>query len=123
MPCANSLKCLRCGVNLVKEPLKDSVLRRLFASQKQQARAFVADLVRMRGLMPLLMKHRNGGRWSVDEKRELLFQLRILSRVSPYLLFLLLPGSALLLPIYAWWLDRRRKDRVTQSPIVPVSET
>jgi hypothetical protein len=107
----------------VKEPLKDSVLRRLFASQKQQARAFVADLVRMRGLMPLLMKHRNGGRWSVDEKSELLFQLRILSRVSPYLLFLLLPGSALLLPIYAWWLDRRRKDRVTRSLIVPASKT
>jgi len=43
----------------------------------------------------------------------LLAQLRVLSRVSPYLLFLLLPGSALLLPGYAWWLDRRRKPRAT----------
>ena len=61
--------------------------------------------------MPLLMKNRNGGVWTRREKAELLQQLRILSRVSPYLLLLLLPGSALLLPAYAWWLDRRRKPR------------
>lgn len=107
----------------MKKPSGDSALKRLLASQKQQAREFVADIVRMRGLMPLLMKHRNGGRWSTEEKTELLFQLRILSRVSPYLLFLLLPGSALLLPIYAWWLDRRRKNRPTRPPVLPASET
>jgi hypothetical protein len=98
---------------------EDTAFQRMLASQKHQARAFVADLVRMRGLMPLLMKHRNGGSWSQEEKAELLRQLRILSRVSPYLLFLLLPGSALLLPIYAWWLDRRRKAR----PTLPLSGT
>ncbi len=107
----------------MKKLPENSALGRLLASQKQQAREFVADIVRMRGLMPLLMKHRNGGRWSNEEKTELLFQLRILSRVSPYLLFLLLPGSALLLPIYAWWLDRRRKIRPTQAPTLPVSES
>ena len=80
-------------------------------SQKRQVRIFLADVVRMRGLMPLLMKHRNGGVWTRAEKDELLAQLRILSRVSPYLLFLLLPGSALLLPLYAWWLDHRRSQR------------
>ena len=83
------------------------VLSRLVASQKRQSQEFLADIVRMRGLMPLLMKHRNGGMWTIEEKLVLLSQLRILSRISPYLLFLLLPGSALLLPIYAWWLDRR----------------
>ena len=103
-------------------PIAPTALRRLFASQKQQAREFIADLVRMRGLMPLLMKHRNGGRWSTEEKRELLYQLRILSRVSPYLLFLLLPGSALLLPIYAWWLDHRRKSRLARPPTAPASD-
>jgi hypothetical protein len=92
-------------------PERDSVVSRMVASQKRQAKVFVADVVRMRGLMPLLMKHRNGGRWTPDEKTELLLQLRILSRISPYLLFLLLPGSALLLPAYAWWLDHRRKPR------------
>ena len=88
-----------------------SLFSRAINSQKRQAREFVADIVRMRGLMPLLMKNRNGGTWTAAERAELLIQLRILSRVSPYLLFLLLPGSALLLPVYAWWLDRRRKTR------------
>ena len=95
----------------MSEVPEETALKRLLATQKIQARAFVADLVRMRGLMPLLMKHRNGGAWTAAEKAELLTQLRILSRVSPYLLFLLLPGSALLLPAYAWWLDRRGKER------------
>ena len=96
---------------------RDGVISRLVASQKRQAREFVADVVRMRGLTPLLMKHRNGGTWTSEEKSELLAQMRILSRISPYLLFLLLPGSALLLPVYAWWLDRRRRPR----PNLPVS--
>ena len=90
---------------------KAGVVSRLAASQKRQAREFVADLVRMRQLMPLLMKRRNGGSWTAEEKSELLTQMRILSRISPYLLFLLLPGSAVLLPIYARWLDRRRQPR------------
>ncbi|MEI7612524.1 MAG: hypothetical protein WCK63_06425 [Betaproteobacteria bacterium] len=94
----------------------DGVFSRMIATQKKEAREFVADLLRMRGLMPLLMKHRNGGSWSTEEKAELLNQLRILSRVSPYLLFLLLPGSALLLPAYAWWLDRRRGARISSTP-------
>lgn len=100
-------------------PAADTAIKRLLAAQKRQAREFVAEVVQMRGLMPLLMKNRNGGAWSGEEKTELLRQLRILSRLSPYLLFLLLPGSALLLPLYAWWLDRRRKPRATP----PLSET
>jgi len=86
-------------------------LRRLLAVQKRQAREIVGELVQMRGLMPLLMKSRNGSNWTPEERAELLRQLRILSRLSPYLLLLLLPGSALLLPLYAWWLDRRRRPR------------
>lgn len=93
-----------------------SVVSRMMASQKRYSRAFVADMLSIRGLMPLLMKHRNGGTWSPQEKVELLSQLRTLSRVSPYLLLLLLPGSALLLPVYAWWLDQRRTRRSLLPP-------
>jgi hypothetical protein len=92
---------------------KSGLLARLAKSQKQQAKDVVADLLRMRRLMPLLMKNRNGGRWTDDEKSELIAQMRILSRLSPYLVFLLLPGSVVLLPIYARWVDGRRKPRVT----------
>ena len=95
------------------EAASESLVARLVTSQKRQARDFASDVVRMRRLMPLLMKHRNGGSWTAEEKTELLMQLRILSRVSPTLLLLLLPGSALLLPVYAWWLDRRRQSRKT----------
>lgn len=91
------------------------VMSRLLASQQRQSKRIVADLVRMRGLMPLLMKSRNGVAWTAEEKSELLMQLRILSRVSPYLLLLLLPGSALFLPLYAWWLDSRSQSR---APVV-----
>lgn len=85
--------------------------RRIFASQRREARRVILELIEVRGLMPLLMKHRNGGVWSDEERAELLRQLRRLSRLSPYLLLLLLPGSVLFLPIYAWWLDRRRNRR------------
>ena len=80
-------------------------------AQKRQTNAVLSDLVRMRGLMPLLMKNRNGGAWTPAEKAELLDQLRRLSRISPVLLLLVLPGSALLLPAFAWWLVRRDRPR------------
>ena len=65
----------------------------------------------VRHLMPLLMKHRNGGCWSTDEKRELKRQLRSLAHLSPILLLLALPGTFILLPLIAWWLDRRNQRR------------
>ncbi len=85
--------------------------RQLLLSQRREIRRLLAEMLSLRGLMPLLMKTRNGGRWSKEERNELLAHLRHLSHLSPYLLLLLLPGSALLLPLYAWWLDRRRQGR------------
>lgn len=85
--------------------------RRLFASQHREARRVVAEMMAVRGLMPLLMKARNGDRWTQEEKVELLAHLRRVAHLSPYLLLLLLPGSAVFLPAYAWWLDRRRGRR------------
>ncbi len=95
---------------------EDGLITHILTSQKRYAHDFVFEIVRMRGLIPLLMKHRNGGSWTPEEKTELLMQLRILSRISPTLLLLLLPGSALLLPVYAWWLDRRRQPRKILPP-------
>lgn len=85
--------------------------QQLLASQRREIRRVLGELLSMRGLMPLLMKTRNGGQWTLQERNELLEHLRRLSHLSPYLLLLLLPGSALLLPLYAWWLDRRRIKR------------
>ena len=80
-------------------------------AQKREGRRALIELRNVGELLPLLMKHRNGGAWSEAEREDLIRLLRHLSRLSPYLLFLLLPGSALLLPAYAWWLDRRRGRR------------
>lgn len=70
-----------------------------------------SELAKTRGLIPLLMKRRNGAVWSAQERQSLLSDLRTLSNLSPYLIPLLMPGGVLLLPLLAWWLDCRRKAR------------
>lgn len=86
--------------------------QQVLKTQRREARRVLAELMATRGMMPLLMKARNGGQWSSEEKAELLGHLRRMAHLSPYLIGLLLPGSVLFLPAYAWWLDRRRLRRV-----------
>ena len=69
------------------------------------------EISQIRGGISLLMKQRNGGTWSSEDKRELKDILRRLSSVSPYLLVWVLPGSVLILPFLAWHLDARRNRR------------
>jgi hypothetical protein len=67
--------------------------------------------------MAVLMKQRNGENWTSEERQRLHARMRRLARLSPALVLLLLPGSVLLLPAYAWWLDRRRKRRRTADAV------
>lgn len=83
----------------------------MLSSQRRETQRIFAELVATRGVMPLLMKARNGEQWSAAEKEELLGHLRRMAHLSPYLIALILPGSVLILPAYAWWLDRRRLRR------------
>lgn len=69
------------------------------------------ELFQARDLIPLLMKHRNGEKWTSEERAKLLHDLRTLSGLSPYLIPILLPGGVFMLPLIAWWLDHRRKKR------------
>jgi hypothetical protein len=82
--------------------------RNVLDAQFRERRLIIGELSKIRGLMPLLMKPRNGLRWTAEERAELHAQLRALMHLSPYLALLALPGSLLLLPLLAWWLDRRR---------------
>ncbi len=82
--------------------------RQVLSSQRREVRRVLAELMAARGVMPLLMKVRNGEQWTPTERVELLAHLRRMAHLSPYLIVLLLPGSVILLPAYAWWLDRRR---------------
>lgn len=70
-----------------------------------------AEMAGIHGLVPLLMKQGNGYRWTAVERCRLVHELRTLFALSPYLVALLAPGSFVLIPVVAWWLDRRRQIR------------
>ncbi|MDA8107111.1 MAG: hypothetical protein M0015_00580 [Betaproteobacteria bacterium] len=84
-------------------------LRNAFVFAERERRALLAELTQVKGLMPLLMKRRNGQRWTHTELAELRGQLRRLRNLSPYFVALVMPGGLVLLPAFAWWLDRRRR--------------
>lgn len=88
----------------------------LLAAQKRERDRILAELVRIKGFMPLLMKPRNGTPWTPQERAELHLQLRAVAHLSPYLAATILPGSFLFLPLLAWWLDRRRHRRDASTP-------
>lgn len=87
------------------------MVRRVLDAQQRERAQVVIAAARIKGLMPLLMKPRNGSHWSSAERDELQEQFRALMHLSPYLIVLALPGSFLMLPVLAWWLDRRRGER------------
>jgi len=67
------------------------------------------------GLVAVLMKRRNRQPWTPEDRAFLARELRRLARWLPGLILFSLPGGLLLLPAYAWLLDRRRADRVAVS--------
>lgn len=90
-------------------------VRELTVREKQ---FLLAEILQVRGLMPLLMKPRNKQRWTIEDKAELVVHLKRLSKISPYLVVLMMPGGLLMLPALAWWLDRRR-NRIRAGTPVP----
>ncbi len=81
-------------------------VRSLTHREKQR---LIGELQQTRGLMPILMKQRNGQRWSKEDKALLRGHVRRLSGLSPYLVLIVMPGGFFVLPVFAWWLDRRRR--------------
>jgi hypothetical protein len=89
-------------------PPVDTPVRGSAGALRREQELIRTELSKAKDVMPLLMKRRNGGHWTPEEHDYLIQRLRGLSHLSPYLLVLLLPGSFLLIPLLAWWLDRRR---------------
>ena len=81
------------------------------ASNSREKNRLRNELGKIKGAVPLLMKTRNGGRWTAQDRTDLQHIVRAASAVSPYLFIWALPGSVLLLPFLAWHLDARRKNR------------
>lgn len=88
---------------------------RLLAFQNRERENLLKEMAQMRGLLRLLMKQRNGYRWTKDDRQLIREQLRSLARLSPYVVLFLMPGGLLLLPVMAWWLDRRRLKRIAEA--------
>lgn len=89
--------------------------RRLFTAarmlQEREKRRIREEIAQIPGLMALLMKPRNGLKWTKAERLQLRIQLRCLSRLSIYLALAAIPFTSLTLPLVAWWLDRRQQKR------------
>src|SRR5947209_4152740 len=86
-----------------------SVFRTLAAVTAREKQYLLSEILKVRGLMPLLMRERNGQRWTAEDKAELATHIKRLSGLSPYLVVVVMPGGFLMLPVLSWWLDRRRR--------------
>ncbi|MEK6672250.1 MAG: hypothetical protein AABY42_02095 [Nitrospirota bacterium] len=85
-------------------------IKRLITINKE---FILSELRGIKGFMQLLMKHRNTGlKWTSEEIAEIRLHLRNISKLVPALIVFLLPGGALLLPLLAEVLDRRKKARL-----------
>jgi hypothetical protein len=90
------------------------LLRKFLKTIDREKKHLQLELAKVAGLMPLLMKPRNKQKWSQEDKAELVVHLKRLSDLSPYIAALFLPGGFAMLPVLAWWLDRRRGKRALQ---------
>jgi hypothetical protein len=82
----------------------------MLAGNTREKRRLGDELAAMKGAWTLLMKQRHGGgKWSRADKERLRQMLRSASSVSPYLFIWAIPGSVILLPFLAWYLDKRHK--------------
>lgn len=87
------------------------------AGNSREKNRLRGELAQIKGALTLLMKQRNGGTWSVEDRQELRKLMRSITSVSPYLLIWVVPGSMLILPFLAWHLDTRRKRRSRASQL------
>ncbi|MEO7184367.1 MAG: hypothetical protein ABIY86_03605 [Rhodoferax sp.] len=89
------------------------------ASNSREKNRMRMELGKIKGAIPLLMKPRNGSKWTPQDRLELQRMLRAASAVYPYLIIWALPGSIILLPFLAWHLDARRKNRERKAAAGP----
>jgi hypothetical protein len=69
------------------------------------------EVAGMQGFMQLLMKPRNGVPWTAEDRLALRVYFKRLARSLPSLAIFALPGGMLLLPAFAYLMDRRRRRR------------
>ena len=92
------------------------LVRGMLELQHRERLRLRAELSATQRLMPLLMKQRNGAQWTDEERKDIKTQLQRMVAIAPYLLLFVMPGGLFLLPVLAWWLDRRRQQRQQAQP-------
>ena len=88
------------------------------AGNSREKNRFKRDMATIRGSVVWLVRQRRQGQWTAHERAHLREMMRTASSVSPYLVIWVVPGSLLLLPFLAWFIDRRRKGH-TVPPVPP----
>ena len=88
-----------------------AAVRRALELAERERKFLIGEMVQGKNLMPILMRRRNKQQWSNEELAEIRAHLRRLSKLSPYLVVIVMPGGFAMLPVLAWWLDRRRVRR------------
>ena len=89
------------------------------AGNSREKTRFKREMATIRGSVVWLVRQRRQGQWTAHERAHLREMMRTASSVSPYLVIWVVPGSLLLLPFLAWFIDRRRKGH-TAPPVPPV---
>jgi hypothetical protein len=79
-------------------------------------RLWLQGVLGVQGLMELLMKQRNGQSWTPKDRLLIRRHLRSLGEVAPAIALFALPGGTLLLPLLAWFLDRRQRRKQGTTP-------
>ncbi|MBL8381755.1 MAG: hypothetical protein JNM90_01675 [Burkholderiales bacterium] len=79
-----------------------------FAIMERELQYVTGEIALVRGLVPILACMRQSGLTPV-QRSELFAHLRRVYVLGPYLVFALLPGSFLAIPLVALWRDRRRR--------------
>ena len=91
------------------------IVRSVMEMMDRERKYVLGEVVQIADLMPLLMKPRNHQSWTPEDKHQIVTHLRRLSMVSPYLVVMVMPGSFIVLPALAWWLDRRRQNNLRKN--------
>lgn len=97
----------------------------VLAVQNRERVRLLEEMHQMRGLLPLLMKQRNGYRWTELDRKRIRVHFHKLVEMSPYMVLFVAPGGFLVLPILVWWLDRRhlRNDAATAASTIDNAES
>ena len=89
------------------------------AGNSREKSRFKREMATIRGSVVWLVRQRRQGQWTAHERAHLRAMMRTASSVSPYLVIWVVPGSLLLLPFLAWFIDHRRKGSAPPPPQSP----